>query len=687
MPWQDIKLIPGVNVEQTSTLNQAGYLTSSNIRFKSGLAQKLGGWTKYVNSVFSGTIKSLAGWLDLNNNKRLSVASTTAVIVVTNGSLQDITPQTLLSDTAPDFSTTNGDATVEVTDPNTNGLTTDVVVEFRTPVSVGGIILSGTYRIDTITGADSYTIEAQIAATATVANGGAVPEFTTTLGSASVNVELEDHAQVVGSTVVFPVSTSVGGVTIFGKYTVTGIVNADNFLISADVAASSAATVQMNGGDAEFLYHIAIGPPAAGVGYGLGDYGEGAYGLGTSATGVQTGTPITATDWTQDNWGEILLACPTNGGIYYWQPGSGFQNLSLIQEAPLFNTGMFVSMAQQQVFAYGSAIDLRLTGGIGIYQDPMLVQWSDIGNFFQWIPDENNFARNYRIPTGSKCIGGAATKNRNLIWTDLDVHAFTFNTGQSVYSPNRVGSNCGLIGMHAWAQQADTVYWMGVGNFFEYAGAGVTPMPCTVWDAVFQDLNPDHQHKTVCGSNSDFTELMWFYPSLSGGGTLDRFAKFNRVEGTWDNGNMDRCAWLDRSVLGNPLGATSGGLVYKHESGYDDDTVPLTPLFETGDFYISGGEDFVFIDQVWPDFKWGQHGGSENAQVLVTLLCRDSPGETQRVYGPFLCTKALPFFVPSNPDGTRVRTRQVALRVESVDVGSFWRLGLVRFRFAPDGRR
>jgi hypothetical protein len=683
MPWGAVTLVPGANVERTPTLNQTGYLETAMGRFKDGLFQKLGGWAKYFDGVFPGTVKSLWAWQDLNNVKRLSVASTTAVTVVSVGVPQAITPQQLESDFAPDFSTTNGSNSVEVVDPNINGLTTDVVVEFRTPISVGGLILSGTYAIVLITGADSYTIEAATNATATVANGGAVPEFVTTAGSAAVAVNLNDHGQTVGNIVVFPVATSVGGVTVQGKYTVTAINSVNQFTIVANTAATSNAMVSMNAGDARIKYHIALGPTASGVGYGVGGYGEGAYGKGTSSTGVQTGDPITTTDWTQDNWGEILIACPEGMGIYYWQPGTGYQNLAMISGGPLFNDGCFISMAQQQIIAWGSSVDARIGGGIGIYQDPLLVQWSTIGDFFDWEPRADNFARNLRIPTGSRCVGGAATKNRNLIWTDLDVYALTFNSGDSVYSPNRIGSNCGLIGKHAWAQYADTVYWMGVGNFFMYAGAGVTPLECSVWDAVFDDLNTALQHQVVAGSNTDFTEIWWWYPSLDGS---IKGVKYNVTQGTWDFDVPPRTAWVDRSVLGNPIGASTAGIVYSHESGFDDDGNPITPLMQTGDFYLSEGEEFVFIDEIWPDFKWSKFGGSEQAQIQVTLLCRDEPGDDYREYGPFVVSKATPFIAPD--DGiTRPRCRQAALRVSSIDTGSFWRLGKIRFRYAVDGRR
>ena len=175
MSWTPVTLQPGVNVEATATLNQAGILRSLNLRFKQGLAQKLGGWVKYVNIAFSGTIKSLWGWQDLNNVKRLSVASTQAVTVIAQGGIPEvITPQKLRTDSPVSFSTTAGSPLVVVNDVNTSGLTTDDTVELLTPISVDDLILSGIYAIEIINGISSYTIRAGSATTATVSNGGVV---------------------------------------------------------------------------------------------------------------------------------------------------------------------------------------------------------------------------------------------------------------------------------------------------------------------------------------------------------------------------------------------------------------------------------------------------------------------------------------------------------------------------------
>jgi hypothetical protein len=45
--------------------------------------------------------------------------------------------------------------------------------------------------------------------------------------------------------------------------------------------------------------------------------GSGGFGIGTTSTAAAaTGATITASDWTLDNWGGTLLACPKDGPIY-----------------------------------------------------------------------------------------------------------------------------------------------------------------------------------------------------------------------------------------------------------------------------------------------------------------------------------------------------------------------------------
>jgi len=686
MPFAGVKLIPGINVERTQLLLEAGYSSSSLTRFRDGLAQKYGGWTKFYLLAVAGVPRDLHAWQDLNKVDRLAVATTTQLAVIEGSTpatrtIQALTPQTLTSDFAPKFTTAIGDPLVEVDDANISNVTVFDSVLFNTPIAVGGVILSGLYPIEVITGTTKYKIRAATDATANVTNGGAVPTFTTTNGSATVTVNFTAHGMAVGDGIVFPLSTTGNGVTIDGLYDALTVPTANTFTILAGSQANAGSTFSMNGGNAEIVYYISQGPTAVGTGYGLGAYGAGGYGTGV-VPGSQSGTPITATDWTTDNWGEILLACPEDGGIYYWQPTGGFATMTLISTGPAYNSGMFVSTSAQILIAYGSTIPEQ----IGIVQDPLLVQWSDSGNFFDWTPSDTNLARNFRIPLGSKIVAGMAVSNQNLIWTDLDLWIMNFIGFPNVYGFNRIGAGAGAASKHAVQQLRGGVYWMGTSNFYRYAGAGVEVMPCPVWDFVFQNLNMDYIDNVRAMPNTAFNEVGWQFPSTASvNGECDCAVIMNITEpgqpwATFTSGAMPRSAWIDQNVFGAPIAATSGGIIYQQETGNDADNAPLMWTYTTGYFKLAEGEVYPVIDQIRPDFIFGEYGQSQNAQIQLTFNIVNFPGDTPQTY-------SYTFLQGQQYISTRMRGGLMSVTVSGSDLGTFSRLGHIRFRYGEAGRR
>jgi hypothetical protein len=675
VPFSSVKLIPGVQTEQTPTLAQANYVASQLIRFRDGLCQKLGGWIKFYPLPVAGVPKHLHAWQDLNETGHLAVGTTTQLVVLTSGTPSDITPQILISDFTPDFDTTSGSAVVTINDPNISTVTTFDAVFFNTPIAVGGLILSGMYPITLVTGTTTYQINAGALATATVANGGVVPSFSVTSGTPTVTVTLAAHGLSVGEKTAFEIATTVGGITIQGSYDVLTVGSSSTFTISANTVATSTTSAAMNGGEAQLAYYIALGPQASGVGYGLGTYGTGTYGLGVVPT-AQTGTPVTSTNWQLDNYGDLLIACRRDGGIYQWSPTGGFNTGQLISGAPTFNTGAFVSGQAPILIAYGCSQDLA----IGEDQDGLLWRNSSFEDFNDWTESLTNQARRARIPTGSRIVGGIAGPKYDHLWTDLDFWTLNYAGFPLVYDTQPTATACGLIAQHAVRRFRDAIYWMGKTNFFVYAGGGVQIIPCSVWDAVFQNINEDQYDKVWCWTSTPFNEVWWFYPS-AGQTECDKYAKFNTAEPSWDIGDLPRTAGIDQSVLGNPIASTSSGLIYQHEEGYDADGAPMMPSFTTGYAEIAEGEDYLFVDQWLPDMRWGTYPGNTGAQLSVTFHLVNYPGDTPVDYGPY------PFSKSTNYIATRMRGRQVAMTVSSADSGSFWRLGKVRFRFGADGRR
>jgi len=697
MPHASLKLVPGVDQNKTPALNEAGISESNLIRFIPdrnglGLVQKLGGWTQFFPNPIESPVRALHAWQGLSTDTYLAIGAEESLSVLipvtsTTRNRKDITPQTTDSTTSVSFTTTTGanGYIVNVDDTGSNIDNYDSVW-IKTQVSVGGLILFGVYQCYAVS-ANQFQIYARDKlgnleyATSAVVAGGSVAQFATTGGSANVTVTLNNHGYENGGFFPVLVPTTIAGITFSGVYEVFNATT-NTFTITASNTATTTTTGYMNGGNAEFTYFNGVGPLAGGTGYGVLGYGRGGYGTGTPQP-AGTGTPITATDWSLDNWGETLLACPAGGPIYYWSPTSGNPIGVIITNGPPVNDGMFVAMPQRQAIAWGSTFD-------GV-QDPLLIRWSDVGNFNQWIGLVENQAGSYRIPKGSKIVSCIQGPQQGLVWTDLSVWAMQYIGYPDVYGFNEIGTGCGLISRKACASMNGVVYWMSQSQFFRLAGSGPEPIPCPVWDVIFQDLDTDNLDKIRIAPNSRFGEISWFYPTVGNGGEISHYVKYNIYLNSWDFGTLQRTAWINQSVLGPPIGAglLPGGadpFIVQHETSTNavnagNESVAMNSYFQTGYFQLQDGDLLTFIDQWWPDAKWGYYGSQDQgAELLLTFYVTQYAGDTPIAYGPFTLTEATQYVTP------RLRGRLVSMKIESNDINTFWRIGNMRYRWQPDGK-
>ena len=754
MPHASIKLIPGVDQNRTPALNELAISECQLVRFIPdrqglGLVQKLGGWTKYFGDTIGSTIRALHAWEGINSDSHLGVGAEQQLIVISNNAGKNITPQKIVRNSTVSFTTTAGSNIVTVTDPASNTDQYDSVY-IQTRVSVGGLILFGLYQIYPL-GPNTYNIYATNAigdpalATSSVANGGVVSQLSATAGSAVITITLPDHGLSEGSTATYLVPVSIGGLTIYGNYTVQEVISANEYTILAanqanataiavtgasgtgttatltfssnytinngtnivvtgvnpagyngthsvtssavnsvsyssaetgayvsggSIAADSVSTF-VNNGLVRFVYFNGLGPLPQGTGYGVGPYGIGGYGTGIPPI-PNVGTPITTTDWTLDNWGETLIACPANDAIYTWTPSQNDPVAIVIPEAPPVNSGVFVAMPQRQIIAYGSTF----TG----IQDPLLVRWCDVDNYNAWIGTVTNQAGSYRLPKGSGIVGALQGPQQGLLWTDIALWAMQYVGGEFVYSFNEISTGCGLIAKKAAGTLNNQVYWMSQSQFFKLSGAGVEPIFCPVWDVIFQDLDLSNVDKIRCAPNSRFSEISWYYPTTGSNGEVAKYVKYNTALNIWDFGTLSRTAWINQSVLGAPIGAGADRYLYQHETGLNADDQPMNSWFQTGYMAMSEADLKMFVDQLWPDMKWGLYGQNQNANINITFFTTDYPSQTPTQHGPYTVTVNTTYVTP------RFRGRLVSIRVESTDINSFWRIGNMRYRFQQDGK-
>ena len=171
--------------------------------------------------------------------------------------------------------------------------------------------------------------------------------------------------------------------------------------------------------------------------------------------------------WTLDNWGNDLIACSGDSAafiyasgfkvdyqpIYYWDSTGPYLYATAIGSGPSVCTGAFVAMPQRQIVAWGTSFGGTI--------DPLLIRWCDINNFNTWTAQTINQAGSFRLPSGAAIIGARQVFQQGIIWTDIEVWSMTYINQPYVYSFNKIGQGCGLIGKYAHGVLSNVVYWMG----------------------------------------------------------------------------------------------------------------------------------------------------------------------------------------------------------------------------------
>jgi hypothetical protein len=130
-------------------------------------------------------------------------------------------------------------------------------------------------------------------------------------------------------------------------------------------------------------------------------------------------------------------------------------------------------------------------------------------------------------------------------------------------------------------------------------------------------------------------------------------------------------------MLDKPYAANIDGYLYQHETGTDDNGAAMAASIESFDMEIpQAGEELMHVDQLIPDFL------TLEGSVNVHLTGRKYPQATNRISkGPYTVQNG------TRKLSTRMRARQVAIKVSSSGTGDRWRMGHWRGRAGPHGKR
>jgi hypothetical protein len=194
MPLQKLQFRPGIVRDTTNYTNEGGWFDGDKVRFRLGLPETIGGWTRFTTTALLGVCRDLHSWTSLSGTKYVGAGTNLKLYVVAGNDPIDITPiraTTAAGDVT--FAATDGSTTITVTDTG-NGVFLNDFVTFSGAVSLGGVItadvLNQEYQVTSIADADNYAITSAVAANASDTGDGG----TAVIGAYQINTGLDSSA-------------------------------------------------------------------------------------------------------------------------------------------------------------------------------------------------------------------------------------------------------------------------------------------------------------------------------------------------------------------------------------------------------------------------------------------------------------------------------------------------------------
>lgn len=743
MPLTKLQFRPGINKDFTSYSNEGGWRDGDKVRFYLGYPEKIGGWNKYSDKTYQGTARALHNWVALDGSNFLGMGTHLKYYIEEGGEFNDVTPiRTTFTSTDSDncIQTTDDSSEIQINISN-HGCVLNDFITVSGSTAVGGISadnINTEHQIIEIIDDSSFKVLTEGTATSTVAAGGG----TSISVACQLNVGLDTTvggtgwgAGLYGGTTETAVATTLNeGAQLSASDTTVTVTNAnpghqfaaDDIILVGDPSAASP--------NLEFMYITAVssndltvvrGHAGTGASSNTVDsdsnvaaktHSDGAavtlvsgnntasqdyFGWGeANSGGLTTTTRIRL--WSEDNFGEDLLINPRDSKIYYWDKSNGISTRAVElntrsgtkRSIPTIAKRVLVSDQDRHVIAFGcdgigGSSD---TDGDGV-QDPLLIRFSDQEDPLNWYPATDNTAGDLRLGSGSTFVTAVETKREILVFTDTSIFSMRYIGPPFTFGLTQLAASITIAGPNAAAATEDFVFWMGVDNFYVYAGQ-TQQLPCTVKDHVFTNLNPEQTDKITVGVNSEFSEVWWFYPSLDnsrengGDDECDKYVIYNYREKIWYIGSLQRTAWIDRGTRQYPI-AAHGGYLYNHEFGYDDDGSAMTSFIESANMDIGDGHHYALIQKVIPDITFTGSNANATPSATFEIKSRNNPGEDfgNTSSGTTTRTSAAPVEKYTSQINLRSRGRSFALKVSSASSGTKWKLGSPRADIRQDGRR
>jgi len=680
-----ILLKPGVNKENTRYTNENGWYVSDKVRFRQGTPEKIGGWQRVSSATFLGVCRALWNWVTLGFENLMGLGTNLKYYIEQSGVYFDVTPIRSTATLGANPFTGDGTTTVVVTH-TTHGAINGDFVTFSGATGTYASLLNAEFQITYLT-SNTYSITTSSVVAAGATGGSAViATYQISIGPAiqgplvgwgsggwglgtwGVGVASTDALRIwsannFGEDLVFgPRGGALYYWDVTGGLTTRGVlVNSIGGVVTLTIDTPCVITLSVVLAEGTGIKLATTGALPTGLVVGTTYYLRNVDGVTANLSGAVSGSLIN-----------------TSGSQ------SGVHSISELVDVPAVQNFILVSDTSRFVLLFG-------TSEYGTSSlDPMLVRWSNQESVVDWVPSSLNQAGSLRLSHGSEIVTALQTRQEIVVFTDSALYSIQYVGPPVVWSSQLLGDSTSIIGQNAVGVASGRIFWMGIDKFYVYDGR-VQTLRCDLRRHIFSNINLAQNQQIFAGTNEGFSEIWWFYCTADSS-TINAYVVYNYLEDVWYYGTLARTAWIDSGLRAYPVAATYTPNLVNHEVGVDDNQTatpaPIEAYIESAEFDIEDGEKFGFVWRMVPDLTF-QGSTAGTPQVTMTMYGMNGSGSGFNTEASKAVARTSTVTIEqfTNIVYTRIRGRQMIMKIASDGLGTTWQLGAPRIDIRPDGRR
>jgi hypothetical protein len=698
MPLSKISLRPGINKEGTTYSNEGGWYDSNLVRFRSGYPEKIGGWVRIGTNTFSGVCRELWNWTTYAYRNLLGVGTNQKYYVEEGGIFHDITPWATgsvagaIALSASPYTSVSGSKQVTVAH-TAHGASVGTFATLTSSATFNNVTISGEYEIVSVPDANTYTISSATTANASGAGGGA--------STARYKFNAGNNTYL-GGTGWGTGAWGSGGWGISAAITLSNqlrIWTSDNFGQNLVVAArlgpiyywdvttanldttTWAQMVLLSSVADAYVPHTVFEVKTSeiqrfAIAIGANSYSPGSPNTDFNPMLVRWSDQEDITEWKASDTNQAGEQQLSHGSVLV-------TSITTRQEILIFSDSAIYSMqylGPPYVWGFTVLLDsISIISPNAAVSAATVVYWMGRDKFYSYsgrvetlpctlrtyVFDDINQDQAYQVVSGTN-------EGFSEVWWFYPSADSDVNNRYVVYN------------------YLDRIWYHGNLNRTAWLDSSLRDYPLAAFSLQTAYLS-------IAITDSDTTIAAVNGVSFPSSGTLIIDSEQITYTGV-ASGVFTGCTrganntTAAAHVAYSPVTYSVSNQIMYHETGNDDYSVDppvaLDAYVQSSDFDIGDGHNFGFVWRMLPDITFSGSDAA-NPSVTLTLEPRQNSGTNYSV--PALPTVTRTATIPveqyTGEVFTRIRGRQMKMRVESTDTGVAWQLGTPRIDIRQDGRK